>query len=266
VFVGQSVKEGELIGYSDSKGNSTGGHDHSELRINGICIDPNKFDYSFKGTAGKPQTIFLYTNPVEVTVNVVEGVNVRNSPNRTSSKIKILKKGSKFISTGYIEGELVNSNNLWWKTSDNLFVWSGGTDLVPTAVKEGGKKMNLTEYEAKKAELESKKSSIEAKQAEVESRKSAIAEEEKVIAEDSASFQKEWEAFATETVEEPKVEEEPVVEVKPEESMAPVEVVVEPVAEEVKVGYEIKEEWPIEITVAVKQINELLSSVKEYVK
>jgi murein DD-endopeptidase MepM/ murein hydrolase activator NlpD len=43
VKVGQVVKQGQMIGYSDSTGWSTGPHLHFELRINGDSVDPIKY-------------------------------------------------------------------------------------------------------------------------------------------------------------------------------------------------------------------------------
>lgn len=249
VFEGQPVKEGELIGFSDSKGNSTGHHDHAELRANGVCINPNTFDYSFKGTMGPDLKVVNFKGSVEVEVVVSEGLNIRSTFSKQGKIIKLLKKGSKFEAIGYCEGESISGNNLWWRTKDNVFIWSGGTNLNPSEIVKGGQIMTVSEFEAKKAEFEARKVELE--------------ERERDLEEDKKLYREDYEAFISEPVEEEKpvevVEETAVEEVKEE-------VAFEVPQEEKKLGFELKEDMPSDVKDAVRLINNLVAKYADYLK
>lgn len=50
VSVGQYVKQGDVIAYVGTTGNSTGNHCHFEIRVNGKCVDPMPYlDGSIQG-------------------------------------------------------------------------------------------------------------------------------------------------------------------------------------------------------------------------
>jgi N-acetyl-anhydromuramyl-L-alanine amidase AmpD len=148
-----------------------------------------------------------------VTVVSKTGLNVREDATLKADIKYFLDYGKTLYVKGFVIGDNVSDNNKWWKTKDNLFVWSGGTSMIPEDLK--GLKVTIDERDQKLKEFESRASVIEARRVELE-------EAVKFNQADAEAYKAEWEAFASEPVETPvEVVAEPVVE----------EVVAEPVVE-----------------------------------
>lgn len=139
VFKNQKVVKGQLIGYSDSTGNSTGNHVHDEIRVAGRVVDPATFDYTFEGN--NPLGIDSMFFPLATTVDIlstIDGLKVRSGPGKAFSEAgsKYLTGGTKDIKvSGYVDGELVEyvidgkkvSSKYWWKSELGNYLWAGGT-------------------------------------------------------------------------------------------------------------------------------------------
>lgn len=71
-------------------------------------------------TAGFPKQVHVLATKL----------NVRSQPTSQSATAgsKQLVKGDVFTAVALVEGEAVNGNNKWWKSSLGNYVWSGGTD------------------------------------------------------------------------------------------------------------------------------------------
>ena len=256
VFNGQHVKEGELLGYSDNTGNSTGSHLHFEIRKSDIVIDPEKFDFSFNGEGGVIPEDIEYTDKVRITVPILY---VRSGPAKTYnlSGSKELHKNDIVEVIGFTEGEEIEENKIWYKSIKGNYFWSGGTDKPNPAVpKEGEVKMTKEEFEARKLELDNRRTSLEGRKTELEE---ATKSNNKLI----DVFNKDWEVFVAEPIEgevvsDPVVAEVPVEEVKVEES------VVAEVLHEVKPDEGLSAEEEKEAArEALSKAEELAKSIKE---
>lgn len=192
VKVGDKVAEGQLIGFSDSTGNSTGNHLHYEIRVNDICVDPYAFDLSFKGKGGERIPYSVY----ETTVSILPGkyvLNVRSDPN-TSPESTILNRlysGDTNIKVkGYVKGEEVDGNPWWYVSSLDRYFWAKGT-TSPIPRPEEMKNVNIfplvdldrKENLMKLQELEEKRNSLVA---EIAVKKTELVEVEKAIDEEKA--------------------------------------------------------------------------------
>ncbi len=61
-----------------------------------------------------------------VTVNA-DVLNVRQAPNTQADILGKLKAGNNLNVSCYITGENVEGSLKWWRTSDNRYIWAGGT-------------------------------------------------------------------------------------------------------------------------------------------
>jgi len=110
VAAGQNISAGQLVGYSNNTGASTGPHLHFGLKIDGEnpaykgYVDPMPY-YSSGGTdASQPDGISLPDLKFEVTYDIL---NVRNGPGIEYSVVGKLNKGDQFTS------KKLSSKSVW---------------------------------------------------------------------------------------------------------------------------------------------------------
>jgi hypothetical protein len=244
VYVGQYVTEGELIGYSDSIGNSTGNHIHEEIRINDKVVNPNTFDYKFNGKGGENKPVHKWQGTVTVTVPTLY---VRSAPARIYQLAgsKEIHKGNVIKVDGYIEGENINGNNIWFRSIYGNYFWSGGTDKAGFRVPQADtQSITREEIELKNQEFEGKKAHLEAKQRELEA--------------EFDTYKAEFEQFVADSVIPEEAPVETIVEEVAEEAPAVVEEVVEEaVAEEVEEQPVVDDEVKQELSKLAAMIEEL---------
>jgi hypothetical protein len=117
VAAGQKVKAGQLIGYSNNTGSSTGPHLHFGLKIDGMApaykgyVDPMPYFTAGggddSGSVVTPESSVNVSLPdlkFEVTFDVL---NLRNGPGVEYSIVGQLNKGAKFT------GKSLNSKSVW---------------------------------------------------------------------------------------------------------------------------------------------------------
>ena len=129
---GDSIKRGQLIGYSGSTGASTGPHLHWETLPanpnfrNGFAgrVNPHTYGVVARGTNPSPAPAPASNQRVSGS----EPVNRRLEPNTQKPPIDPqLAPNTVADFNGWIRGESVNGNNIWFRGahSGNWF-WSGG--------------------------------------------------------------------------------------------------------------------------------------------
>lgn len=78
----------------------------------------------------------LYPSKRNLKVTADKGVNVRTGPYTNYQPIGAFAHNQEFAVIGFTKGEEVAGNNVWWVTQDDYFVWSGGTNFIPTIPKD----------------------------------------------------------------------------------------------------------------------------------
>lgn len=99
-------------------------------------LDPNNQPVPVVET--KVENLVKHTRNVVITAQ--QGVNVRVAANTKEKNIaQTLPYNSTIQVDGYLVGEEVNGNNLWWKIKDkDYFIWTGATNYIPKPSSEEG--------------------------------------------------------------------------------------------------------------------------------
>lgn len=123
VSVGQRVSEGQGIGVEGSTGNVTGKHLHLQIHVGGTgnsnAVDPRAFIAARLGGG----SLSAQQRRASAFVNRRVG-----SPSTSAPTGEGLPAGTVGNFTGWIRGESVDGNNVWFRGISGDWFWSGGFD------------------------------------------------------------------------------------------------------------------------------------------
>lgn len=131
---GQSVSKGQLIGYSgnttQAAGGSLGPHLHFETLppspnfSNGYAGRVNPHTYGLEARGSAPQAAALAGH--ERQVKSSDSANRRVTPDRSQAPTDSLDAGAKGEFDGFIRGESIDGNNIWFRGKfSQQYFWSG---------------------------------------------------------------------------------------------------------------------------------------------
>jgi len=106
------VKMGEMIGFMDNNGCSTGPHLHFELQANGTGVNPLNYLVEMP-----PAPIVLPVFPKLPRAKTTTALNVRVAPRYGATRLYVLKLNEEFQVLGAVE----EGNNLWLELGHNAY-------------------------------------------------------------------------------------------------------------------------------------------------
>jgi len=130
LIVGVLAGVGAIVYFSSAKTSSANTSGNTVTESN---TTPNELP---AGSSSTPptQSQTIQSFPAQITVTV-SSLNVRSGPSTSDSTAgnKALYQGDQFMAAGYVHGQSVSGNDIWFVSTLGHYVWSGGTAQVPAS-------------------------------------------------------------------------------------------------------------------------------------
>ena len=131
LIVGILAGVGAIVYFSNTKAAPSNSNNNTVTESN---TNPNPLPSGSLPSTPTTQSQTVQSFPAQITVTV-SALNVRSGPNTSADLAgsKTLYQGDQFMAMGYVHGQSVSGNDIWFVSTLGHYVWSGGTAQVPAS-------------------------------------------------------------------------------------------------------------------------------------